>query len=221
MSFVAQINFAEVASLDFEHRLPERGILYFFYDCSIDGMPWGFDPEDSAGWKVSFYDGDTPLSRTAAPHDLEENENGIVFGSAGMQFASAPELPSPESDLANDLAFPKDPALQDRYWAWLDEQATDLSNKLLGHADPIQGGMELECEYVTHGIDCGSPVGYQLAKSRGLNKNASHWNLLLQVDSNENIGMMWGDLGRLYLWITDEDLAARKFENCWLILQCG
>ena len=25
----------------------------------------------------------------------------------------------------------------------------------------------------------------------------------------------------LYLWITTEDLAARKFENCWLILQCG
>lgn len=31
----------------------------------------------------------------------------------------------------------------------------------------------------------------------------------------------WGDMGRLYLWITNEDLAARNFENCWLILQCG
>lgn len=54
-----------------------------------------------------------------------------------------------------------------------------------------------------------------------LAKNSGRWNLLMQVDSNEDNGMMWGDLGRLYLWITSEDLAARKFENCWLILQCG
>jgi len=33
--------------------------------------------------------------------------------------------------------------------------------------------------------------------------------------------MMWGDCGRLYLWITEEDLITRNFENSWLILQCG
>lgn len=32
--------------------------------------------------------------------------------------------------------------------------------------------------------------------------------------------MMWGDLGRLYFWIRDDDLAARRFEKAWLILQC-
>ena len=32
MSFVAQVNFAEAAPYDTEHQLPERGILYFFYD---------------------------------------------------------------------------------------------------------------------------------------------------------------------------------------------
>ena len=58
-------------------------------------------------------------------------------------------------------------------------------------------------------------------EEEGLDKNTGHWNLLLQVDSNEDIGMMWGDCGRLYLWITDEDLAAKNFENSWLILQCG
>lgn len=46
------------------------------------------------------------------------------------------------------------------------------------------------------------------------------WHLLLQVDSSEDIGMMWDDCGRVYLWITDEDLAAMRFENTWVILQC-
>ena len=54
-----------------------------------------------------------------------------------------------------------------------------------------------------------------------LAKNAARWNLLMQVESNEELGMMWGDMGRLYLWITDEDLKNRKFENSRLILQCG
>lgn len=222
MSFIAQVNFAEVAPFDLEHKLPEHGMLYFFYDCSPDGMPWGFNPEDSDGWKVFFYNGDlSALSRRAAPADLSQDENGMIFGSAQMCFDAVMELPSMESDLTNGLVLPNDDSLQDRYWEWLDEHSEALSNKLLGHADPVQGSMELECEYVTHGINCGTPDGYRIAKSKGLDKNAAHWNLLMQVDSNEDIGMMWGDLGRLYLWITSEDLAARNFENSWLILQCG
>ena len=222
MSFIAQINFAEVAPFDLDHKLPDRGMLYFFYDCSPDGMPWGFNPEDDHGWKVYFYDGDpAALSRKDAPADLEEDDNGILFGSARMCFEAVMELPSTESDLTNNLDFPDDEDLQDQYWEWLDENGSEICNKLLGHADPVQSGMELECEYVTHKINCGTPDGYKIAKSKGLDKNAARWNLLLQVDSNEDIGMMWGDMGRLYLWITTEDLAARNFENSWLILQCG
>ena len=222
LSFVAQVNLAEAAPYDLEHQLPERGMLYFFYDCSMDGMPWGFDPEDAGGWKVYFYDGDLSLlSRREAPEELAWEDNGAVFGSARMCFEPVAELPSPESDLTNSLDLPDGDELQDAYWEWLDENAGEFRNKLLGHADPIQGSMELECEYVTNGINCGTPDGYRTAKARGLHKNADRWCLLMQVDSNEENGMMWGDVGRLYLWITREDLAARRFENCWLVLQCG
>ncbi len=31
---------------------------------------------------------------------------------------------------------------------------------------------------------------------------------------------MWGDAGRLYFMIREEDLAARRFEDCWMTLQC-
>lgn len=54
----------------------------------------------------------------------------------------------------------------------------------------------------------------------GLDKNAARWNLLMQIDCNKEIGMIWGDMGQLYLWITGEDLAARNFGNAWLIPQC-
>ena len=33
--------------------------------------------------------------------------------------------------------------------------------------------------------------------------------------------LMFGDCGYIYFWIRKEDLAARRFDKCWLILQCG
>jgi uncharacterized protein YwqG len=44
--------------------------------------------------------------------------------------------------------------------------------------------------------------------------------LLLQIDSDDAIGWTWGDAGRLYFWIRKQDLAARRFDRVWTILQC-
>jgi uncharacterized protein YwqG len=41
---------------------------------------------------------------------------------------------------------------------------------------------------------------------------------LLQLDSDHEACMMWGDLGRLYFWIKDADFEACRFENTWMIL---
>lgn len=222
LSFVAQVNFAETAPFDSEGKLPKSGMLYFFYDCSMDGMPWGFDPKDAAGFRVIFRADAAPTERRAAPAELLENgDNGILFSPARMVFSSGMELPSPESDLCDALELPGDEEIQDAYWEWLDEQAEDQKCKLLGHSDNIQGGMERECEYVTGGIYCGDGTGYRTAKALGLHKNTGRWSLLMQIDSIDDCGMMWGDVGRLYLWIRNEDLEKRKFENAWLILQCG
>ena len=96
-----------------------------------------------------------------------------------------------------------------------------LSHKLLGHSENIQGDMELECQLVTNGLYCGDPSGYQDPRAAALIAGAADWVLLLQIDSDEdNCGMMWGDSGRIYLWIRREDLQARRFAQAHLILQC-
>jgi uncharacterized protein YwqG len=32
--------------------------------------------------------------------------------------------------------------------------------------------------------------------------------------------MDWGDSGRLYVWMREPDIRARKFDTAWTILQC-
>lgn len=53
----------------------------------------------------------------------------------------------------------------------------------------------------------------------GRDKNLGRWRLPLQMDRNEEIGMMWEDCGRLYLWITDEYLTEKNFDVSLLIMQ--
>lgn len=218
LSFVCQINFSELKPYDLDNRLPDHGILYVFYDCSYDGMPWGFDPLDGCGKHVYYYAGDENLlARKEAPKELIEEH--LVFEAADLAFENEYELPNFESAFVERVKF--SPGLSDKYWDFLDDISDDLITKVLGHSDNLQGSMEDECELVTHGIDCGSPAGYGSKKGKELRQNYHRWNLLLQIDSHEELGMMWGDLGRVYLWITDEDLKAKKFDQTWIILQCG
>lgn len=215
LSFVCQINFADTTPYDQASKLPDHGILYFFYDASMD-MPWGFDPNDADGKVLYYYEGDlSNLKKANAPDDLEEA--GSLFAPSVMHFECAIDFPDLESSAGEKLPLKEDDV--DKYFEILDG-ISEPDNKLLGHSNNIQGGMELECELVSQKLYCGDPSGYIEGRARGLDKNTNRWNLLLQVDSNEDLGMMWGDAGRLYVWITDEDLEAKNFKAAWVILQC-
>ncbi len=56
---------------------------------------------------------------------------------------------------------------------------------------------------------------------RPLARGVDEWLLLLQLDSDDNAGTMWGDAGMLYFWIRKADLAASRFERTWMTWQCA
>lgn len=101
-------------------------------------------------------------------------------------------------------------------------------HRLGGHADCVQNPMELECQHVTNasalfssGLYCGDDAtGYEKLPEEALAAGALDWRLLLQIDTDEDAGMMWGDCGTLYYWIKEDDLRAAAFDKSWLILQC-
>ena len=45
------------------------------------------------------------------------------------------------------------------------------------------------------------------------------WQLLLQVSSDDNAGMMWGDGGMVYFCIRRQDLVTGEFDGCWAVVQ--
>lgn len=213
LSFIAQLNLREVAQFDSEGILPETGMLYFFYDCKR--QTWGFDPADRGAWKVVHLDGDIAgLKRTGQAE----------FKPCYLTFSSEVTLPPLESICIQRLKLSREEV--DKYFKLLEELnemygSESTIHRLLGHPDPVQGDMQLECQLVSHGIYCGDASGYQDRRRSHLEDGVSDWRLLLQVDSEEQAGMMWGDLGRIYFWIQAQKLEQRKFDDVWLILQCG
>ncbi|MDI9865670.1 YwqG family protein [Flectobacillus sp. DC10W] len=212
LSFIAQINLSQISQFDSENLLPKNGILYFFYADEQDA--WGFDIKDQNKFKIIYFDGDlTTLKRFEFPEDLENSRFRPCLIEAKQEIS----LPSYGYGLDEEMKFTDDEA--DIYYDKIYEDGN--INKLLGYSDNIQGEMELECELVTNGLYCGDPSGYNDPSAKELEPNAKNWRLLLQIDSNDENDMMWGDCGRLYFWIKKEDLVNKQFDKSWFSLQCS
>jgi uncharacterized protein YwqG len=61
---------------------------------------------------------------------------------------------------------------------------------------------------------------YNDTRKKELEPGAADWELLLQIDSDDDSNMMWGDVGRIYFLMTSEQLKNKDFDAAWMILQC-
>jgi uncharacterized protein YwqG len=204
LSFVAQLDLAQVAPLA-PGPLPSSGLLSFFYDNEV----WGSDPEDCAGWSVLWTPAGEQLVRREEPADM--GEYGEVFDSCLLKPRLVQTLPSIESDIYNGLGLSEEE--NEAYDELLLELGHPSPVQVFGYPDPVQREMESQCEEASTGL-------YEGDGKFGSSGN-SNWRLLLQVDSVDEAGMMWGDVGMLYFWIREEDLVAQRFDRVWMIMQCS
>lgn len=214
LSFIAQVNLAEVAGSLAEGVLPRDGLLSFFYD-AVAQEAWGFSPADHGSAAVIYTPDSEVTERRESPGDLS---NEGVFRPIGLRPRAELKFAPWESYDVERLGLSRDERFA---YAELFHEQDELIHRLLGHPDPVQGDMQVECQLVTNGLYCGDSTGYQDPRAEGLRGGAAEWRLLLQVDSQDEAEMMWGDVGRLYYWIKHSDLLARDWELSWLILQCG
>ena len=212
LSFIAQLDLSALPPVR-GLPLPRSGSLFFFYDA--DTQPWGFDPNDKGCAQVIYHASPLGANRLRTPHrDLDEEARF-----KGIALAAAPEisLPGHNCGFLRELGATEEEF--QAYWKLIDPLAGPV-HRIGGVADEIQGDLRLEAQLVSHGINCGGPDGYQEGRRRGLETGAADWLLLLQVDSEDRAGMMWGDGGRIYFMVRKDDLQRRRFENAQLILQC-
>ncbi|MGE5720228.1 MAG: YwqG family protein, partial [Nocardioidaceae bacterium] len=214
LSFIAQVSLADVAPHEFEGLLPRDGLLSFFYD-AVTQNAWGFDPADGGSAAVIYTPASATTERREPPADLSDEG---VFKTIGLRPQAELTFAPWESFDVERLGMSRDEGFA---YAELFDDQDDMIHRLLGHPDPVQGDMQVECQLVTNGLYCGDSTGYQDPRAKELRDGAAEWRLLMQVDSQDEADMMWGDVGRLYYWIRHSDLLARDWDLSWLILQCG
>lgn len=212
LGFIGQIDLKDVPRID--GSLPGSGWFYFFYDRYCE--PWGFDPADRGCCRVLYADCDRSiLKRKRPPADADPEH---LAQACHVATAAQWTLPDYLDDV--DYGTP----IYEAYRKLCDElyESGELTHHhLLGYPQLIQNPMELECQLASNGIYCGNVEGYHTARAKELAHGASDWQLLLQIDTDEGPGWMWGDVGRIYFWIKRNDLASLRFDDVWLIFQCS
>lgn len=212
LSLVAQLDLGEMRAAQGPDWLPAEGRLLFFYDLEYSG--WGYDPKDAGCAVVRHERG--AAAAASAPDDLAET---LRLDAHLVGFTADVSIPS-EERLEIDwrsLTRQDERALEAAVEAFTPPEP---SHQVGGYPGPIQDdGMERQCQLVSNGVYMGKDVR-QSAEITALERGADDWRLLLQVDSDEDAGLMWGDTGRLYFWIREQDARAGDFTKTWTILQC-
>ena len=208
LSCIAQLDLAELRAAGGPEWLPDDGRLMFFYE--LEHGSWGLAAQD-AGSSVVIYEVGDPKP-AAEPTDLDEDAK---FPAYPVKFSPATSLPS-EERLELDwrgMTKAENLAVEAAIEAL---QPSEPVHQVGGFPRPVQADeMEEQCQQVTQGLD---REGATLKTDERI--SSTDWRLLLQVDTDNDAGMMWGDTGMLYFWIREQDARARDFSKVWMILQC-
>lgn len=193
LAFIAQLNLKEIHPFDQDQLLPDKGVLYFFFD-GDQGMG-GYAANEKHLFRIIYFDGNDDALEPVK--DYPEN------------------FPEPGQFWPCSFTYTREMFLPDRWskeYAFMTPEEKELFfskvypgayiNKTLGIPDILQGNdMPYLCQKVY-------PESAE-----------EDWVLLLQVDSNEQACMNWSDAGRIYYWIRKQDLEKRNFDNCWCVMQ--
>ncbi len=223
LAFLCQFDCAALAALDGDGLLPREGVLSFFYE--LGSQRWGYAPQDAGCARVYWFSEKGALRLADFPETLEEE-----FRLPALPIRGRMERRFPGYDDAGVAAGKAEgelnwKAFETAYSMTAGKQETDWpAHRLLGWPDIIQSNMTVECELVSRGYNLGG--GQKIPKEQireAEETSLENWRLLLQLDTIQQgrFSLDFGDCGRVYFYIRTEDLAARRFDRVWLVLQCG
>lgn len=95
-----------------------------------------------------------------------------------------------------------------------------LIHRLFGQPDLLHDDMKVDCELAASGFSCDYREPEALTLRASAHERAKDWRLLLQLDTDDAPGWVFGENGRIYYYVRDADLRRQDFNGCWLGLQC-
>lgn len=217
LGFIAQLDLGNMNNEQLIDWLPNNGRLLFFYD--LEEFPWGFNSDDKEGWAIIYENGTGDLYSHELPSNLNEEHIAssikYVIAENFISYPDAQRIDFEEIGLSEDD--------DDEYFEFIDEHYGDEPrHQIGGFPTPIQNDcMEEECQLVSGGVNCGGPEGYNSEEAKQLRKQENDWRMVFQFDSDDDVEMMWGDMGMLYFWIKESEVRKGDFSNAWLVLQCS
>lgn len=195
---IAQLDLSEIRAAGGPDWLPDHGRLLFFFD--VESGSWGLHPQD-AGAAAVVHDTGEP-SAMPEPEDLSVDAR---FQAYPVSFAPAVSYPS-EERLSIDWSGLNEASVQALEDALLALAPAAPMHQIGGYPCPVQNdAMEADCD--------------RMAKQLGWPSEVGDWRLLLQLDTDDEAGMMWCDVGSLYFWIREQDARAGDFSRIWMMLQ--
>jgi uncharacterized protein YwqG len=212
LHLIGQLNLADIGASTVEPMLPEAGLLSFFYDA--DDAPNELEPADAGGWRVVFSPPRAPLRRLAEP-------KGLVSLLRPCSIEAIPGISLPDIwQVASKGLFGTPEKQADAYERIRDslrEGAGGL-HQLLGHDSPVQHPVCEETVQLVTG--CCVNGKFNRKRWKAVESQVAEWMLLLQVDSDSDMDVMWGDSGAIYFTIRRDDLRAGVFDRVWTVFQC-
>lgn len=229
LSFLAVLDLSEIQHLESDLDLPTTGLLNFFYE-SEEQAAWGFDPAHEEGWRVILSDPETAEGRPA-PTDA------TTFEHIGLMPSQTLTIPVWEETAVSPIHPPwnRRPKRSQRYKAdeLLRSQFTSFSeiwnaaidnesvpnHRIGGWPRLQQGPIWEECQFASSGIYVGGPGYRDDPRAAELSAGSDAWRLLFQLDTDEEAGWMWGDLGTLFFAVNSSLFTMNS--RPWMTLQCG
>ena len=201
LEFLCQINLADLPPSTAVR--PVAGLLAFFYD--QQGGSWG-GCESDLGSSVILYqpdiDGLLPVLKPRSGNHPPLRKPIRFEKTTGFTPTRAFE------EQVNELIANGDDAISERIddlLQTLHECGPSDVHRLFSRPLLIQNDMDDDLRTAS--------------RAHGLPED-TEWTLLLQLDSDRDLGWCWGDAGILYFWVPSDDLAACRFDRPWVVLQC-
>ena len=188
------LNFmVQIKLSDMKHSfnwLSKEGYLLFFYD----NESWG-DSEDKGSWRVIYQK--NPTKTMTAPENLDTEFDLLE---KNIKFSEKETYPNMiNSELSDD-------EMEAYHY---DKYVKNEGHHVGGFPYEVQNDPERMAYVYKNGIEWRDlPADYKRMK------------LLLQIDSDDELNVMFGDSGILYFYIDEDEAINNDFDNVWMVLQC-